>query len=68
VSYLATTVNLSAAGQVPVTLTVLKSLDRETIFLRRLNRILPGLGLFSVLAGGLLVFLLSHTFTQPLEI
>jgi signal transduction histidine kinase len=67
VSYLATTVNLSSTGQIPVTLTVLKSLDPETIFLRRLNRILLGLGLFSVLAGGLLVFLLSHTFTQPLE-
>ena len=67
VRYLATTVNLSAAGQVPVTLTVLKSLDQETIFLGRLNRILLGLGLFSVLAGGMLVFLLSHTFTRPLE-
>jgi len=67
VRYLATTVSLSAADQVPVTLTVLKSLDRETIFLRRLNRILLGLGLFSILAGGFLVFLLSHTFTRPLE-
>jgi signal transduction histidine kinase/ActR/RegA family two-component response regulator len=64
--YLATTVNLSAAGQFPVTLTVLKSLDQATIFLRKLNRILLGLGLLSVLAGGLLVFLLSHTFTRPL--
>lgn len=65
--YLATTVNLSSAGEVPVTLSVLKSLDRATVFLSRLNRILLGLGLLSVLAGGVLVFIISHTFTKPLS-
>jgi signal transduction histidine kinase/CheY-like chemotaxis protein len=65
--YLATTVRLSPAGELPVTLSVLKSLDKATVFLSRLNRILLGLGLLSVVAGGVLVFLISHTFTKPLS-
>jgi signal transduction histidine kinase/CheY-like chemotaxis protein len=65
--YLVTTVNLSAAGDLPVTMSVLKSLDKATEFLSRLNRVLLGLGLLSVLAGGSLVFLISHTFTKPLS-
>ncbi len=65
--YLGTTVDLSSASEIPVRLTVLKSLDRATEFLSRLNRILLGLGLLSVLAGGALVFLISHTFTKPLS-
>ena len=50
-----------------MTLSVLKSFDKATEFLSRLNRILLGLGLLSVLAGGSLVFLISHTFTRPLS-
>ncbi len=65
--YLVTTVNLSDAGELPVTLSVLKSLDKATGFLSRLNHILLGLGAISVLAGGALVFLISHTFTKPLS-
>ena len=65
--YLGTTVNLSSAGEVPVTISVLKSLDRATEFLNRLNHILLGLGIISVLAGGTLVFLISHNFTKPLS-
>jgi len=65
--YLATTVGLSPAGEAPVTLTVLKSLDKATDFLSRLNRILLSLGFISVLAGGTLVFIISHTFTKPLS-
>lgn len=64
--YLASTVRLPAGGP-QVTLTVLRSLDQATAFLRRLNRILLALGLVSVLAGGALVFLISHTFTKPLS-
>lgn len=65
--YLATTVSLASGDGPPVTLSVLKSLDKATGFLRRLNRILLGLGLLSALAGGALVFVLSHTFTKPLS-
>jgi signal transduction histidine kinase len=46
---------------------VLKSFDQATAFLRSLNELLLALGLTAVLAGSLLVFLISHTFTRPLE-
>ena len=46
---------------------MLKSFDQATAFLRSLNELLLALGLTAVLAGSLLVFLISHTFTRPLE-
>jgi len=50
-----------------VSLTVLRS-DTETMaFLERLNRLLLRIGLFAVLAGGLLAFLISKTFTKSLD-
>ncbi len=64
--YLATTVGLSPESGQPVSLTVLKSLDKATLFLSDLNHVLIGLGLLSVFAGSGLVFLISHTFTRPL--
>ena len=65
--YLATTVGLSSDNGPSVSLTVLKSLDKATLFLSELNHVLIGLGLLSVLAGSGLVFLISHTFTRPLS-
>ena len=65
--YLAKTVNLSAEGGPLVSLTVLKSFDRATLFLGELNHVLIGLGLFSILAGSVLVYWISLTFTGPLE-
>ena len=64
--YLAKTVNLSPEGGPLVSLTVLKSFDKATLFLGELNHVLMGLGLFSVLAGSALVFWISHTYTKPL--
>jgi signal transduction histidine kinase len=64
--YLAKTVNLSLEGGPLVSLTVLKSFDKATLFLDGLNHILIGLGLFSILAGSGLVFWISHTYTKPL--
>jgi signal transduction histidine kinase/ActR/RegA family two-component response regulator len=64
--FLVTTAALSDQGQPEVSLTILKSFDRATAFLRDLNRILLALGLLSVLAGSALVFLISDTFTRPL--
>jgi len=56
-----------ASGTAPrVRLSVLKSFDRETLFLQKLNRVLLGLGLAAVLVGSALVYFLSHTFTRPL--
>jgi signal transduction histidine kinase/ActR/RegA family two-component response regulator len=65
-TYLATTVSLTPNGGPPVSLSVLRSLDKATSFLAALNRVLLALGLITVLAGGGLVFLISHTFTRPL--
>jgi signal transduction histidine kinase len=64
--FLATRVDLGQ-GMVPrVQLCVLKSLDRATAFLGRLNRLLLTLGLVAVVVGGAMVFLFSHTLTRPL--
>ncbi len=65
--YLAKTVNLSPEAGPLVSLTVLKSFDKATLFLSGLNRVLIGLGLLSILAGSALVFWISHTYTKPLE-
>ena len=66
-TFLATAVNLPTPGAAALNLWVLKSFDRATAFLRSLNELLLALGLTALLAGSLLVFLISHTFTRPLE-
>ncbi|MFZ3342017.1 MAG: ATP-binding protein [Terriglobales bacterium] len=67
--FLATSVELPGAigGAPPLDLWVLKSFDQATAFLSNLNELLLGLGLGAVLAGSLLVFVISRTFTRPLE-
>jgi signal transduction histidine kinase/ActR/RegA family two-component response regulator len=64
--YMMTTLRLSREGEEDVSLSVLKSLDKASAFLKKLNRILAALGLVSVLAGSLLVFLISKSFMRPL--
>src|SRR5665213_510258 len=64
--YLAKTVNLSPIGSPVVSLTILKSFDKATLFLGGLDHVLIGLGLFSILLGSALVFWISHTYTKPL--
>jgi signal transduction histidine kinase/CheY-like chemotaxis protein len=64
--YLAETVNLSAERGPHVSLTVLKSIDKATVFLGGLNHVLIGLGILSILAGSALVFWISHSYTKPL--
>jgi signal transduction histidine kinase len=65
--FLATSVDLPMPGSPALNLWVLKSFDQATAFLSSLNELLLALGLTAVLAGSLLVFLISHTFTRPLE-
>src|SRR6202162_3833423 len=65
--FLATAVDLPTPATPALNLWVLKSFDQATAFLSSLNELLLALGLTAVLAGGLLVFLVSHTFTRPLE-
>jgi signal transduction histidine kinase/ActR/RegA family two-component response regulator len=64
--YLMTTLPLSDDPAIPVSMTVLKSLDKASLYLSKLNRILLALGLFTVLAGSILVFLISRSFMKPL--
>ncbi len=65
--FLSTWLELSPREAPSVRLIVLKSYDQATAFLDNLNRLLLALGLTAVAGGSLLVFLLSHTFTRPLE-
>ncbi|HEV2352011.1 MAG TPA: HAMP domain-containing sensor histidine kinase [Terriglobia bacterium] len=65
--FLATSLKLSLTNDPGVSLTVLKSYDQATIFLRNLNRWTFGIGLAAILVGTGLAFLLSHTFTRPLD-
>ncbi|MGA3211204.1 MAG: HAMP domain-containing sensor histidine kinase [Terriglobales bacterium] len=65
--YLRTSMKLFADESGDVTLTVLKSYDQAAAFLQRLNRLLIVLGLLTIVAGGIIVVLISHTFTRPLQ-
>jgi signal transduction histidine kinase len=64
--FLATSLQLSDAPNMPVRLSVLGSYDQATRFVDQLNRYLLLLGLAAILVGSGLVFFLSHTFTRPL--
>jgi signal transduction histidine kinase/ActR/RegA family two-component response regulator len=66
-SYLVSSVNLTPGSSPPLTLTVLKPYDDAMAVLTRLNHQLMTLGFLAVFAGATLVFVLSRTFTQPLE-
>jgi len=64
--FLSTSVELAPGGTPAVSLSVLKSYDQATAFLDSLNRWILGVGLTAVVAGSVLVFLISTTFTRPL--
>ena len=64
--FLAMSTDLPPSSSLSASLVVLRSYDQATLFLRSLNRWLFGLGLTAILAGSLLVFLISDTFTRPL--
>ncbi|HYU45817.1 MAG TPA: HAMP domain-containing sensor histidine kinase [Terriglobales bacterium] len=66
--YLSTSVELSSPGDgPPVRLSVLKSYDQASAYLRRLNRMLLALGLIAVALGSTLMLILSRTFSRPLK-
>jgi signal transduction histidine kinase/CheY-like chemotaxis protein len=64
--YYAGSIVLTPGSQPAARLTVLKSYDQATIFLEQLNHTLLGLGIVAILAGAMLAFLISDTFTRPL--
>lgn len=65
-SFIGTTIELAPSGTQAVTLTVLKSYDASTLFLRKIYRLLLVVGLLAVVSGGCLVFVISENFTRPL--
>jgi signal transduction histidine kinase len=64
--FLVTSVRLSSGHAPLVTLLLLKSFDQATAFLQNLDRWIVAIGALGVIAGSLLVFLVSTTFTRPL--
>lgn len=64
--FFASSLALDSGAQPALRLTVLKSYDEVTASLKRLNRLLAGLGVAAVLGGGVLVFVISDRSTRPL--
>ena len=64
--FLVTSVDVTPGRTPDVRLTVLKSYDQATAFLRSLNRWILALGILAVLGGGVTIFTVSATITQPL--
>ncbi len=64
--FFASSLALETGAQPALRLTVLKSYDEAAASLKRLNRLLVGLGLAAVLGGGVLVFVISDRSTRPL--
>jgi len=66
--FFASSVDLTPGAVPAANLIILKSYKEAAAYLARLNRLLLGLGLLAVLAGGTLVFVISDTFTRPLAV
>jgi signal transduction histidine kinase len=66
-NFVAVSIGLAPLKDQPVTLTVLKSYDAATLFLRNVNRLLLGIAFVALFAGSLLMFLISYTLTRPLS-
>ena len=65
--YLVSAVDLTPGVNPPLILTILKPYDEAFAVITRLNHSLLLLGCIAVFTGGALVFLLSLTFTRPLD-
>lgn len=65
--FMAASVPLPAAGQRSVRIVVLKSYDRASEYLHRVNRWIIALGAFALLLGLALAAAISRTITRPLE-
>jgi signal transduction histidine kinase len=65
--YHASSVELAPGLQPAADIIVLKSHSEADAYLQRLNRLLLGLGLMALIAGSLLIFVISDTVTRPLE-
>lgn len=65
--YWISTVDLAPGSTPAVRLMVLKSLTEANALIHQLDRLMLGLGFLAVLAGTALVFVISRTFTRPLD-
>ena len=65
--YHAGAVELASGLQPVADIVVLKSHREADAYLQRLNRLLLGLGFMAIIAGAVLIFLISDTVTRPLE-
>lgn len=65
--FLVASVELARESGPPISLSVLKSLDQATAFLGRLDSSLLVVGLLAVLLGTGMVYIVSYTFTRPLN-
>src|ERR1700722_3684160 len=66
-AYIAAAAALPAAGQEKIEIVVLKSYDRASEYLGRVNRWVLALGVATVLLGLVLAVAISRTVTRPLE-
>jgi signal transduction histidine kinase len=66
--YSATTQNLSANAVVPLRLVVMKSFDQAERAEREINRLVSIVSLVALLIGTVLMLVLSHMVTRPLEL
>src|SRR5260370_41646067 len=66
-SYMAAASSLPTPGQGRIELVVLKSYDRASEYLRRVNRWVVALGIAALLIGLLLAATISRAVTRPLE-
>ena len=65
--FLVSAVSLQGESAQPVRLVVLKSLNEANSFVSRMNALLVGLGLIGLIAGTLVIFLVTRAFTRPLD-
>ncbi|MBZ5568925.1 MAG: HAMP domain-containing histidine kinase [Acidobacteriia bacterium] len=66
-SYWVSSVDLAPGSTPAVRLMVLKSLAEANALIHQLDQLMLGLGLIAVLAGTAMVFVISRTFTRPLD-
>jgi signal transduction histidine kinase len=66
-AYIAAVANIPTAGQAKIQIVVLKSYDRASEYLRRVNRWILALGVATLLLGALLAVAISRSVTRPLE-
>jgi signal transduction histidine kinase len=65
--YTAAAASIASAGHEPLELVVLKSYDRASLYLRRVNQWILSLGICALAIGILLAVSISRTVTRPLE-